>query len=198
MANAKLMLPSLGDFADTLLAMWVLSTIMRVGGVPNTLKSKMTFNITIDFIIGLVPVIGDFADAFWRANTKNYALLYQHLATRAAARELERQEMLEKSAIGAPGQVRKPSPSHGNDRITQQPHMQPQAQYPITNVTRPSAPMPADAPPRYATYNDVSNEKSARPTNNKTAKGGWLSRFGGGGGAQTQQSDIELGRGGRL
>ena len=46
----------------------------------------MLANIAIDFAIGLLPVLGDVADALFRANTKNAALLHQHLKERGASR----------------------------------------------------------------------------------------------------------------
>lgn len=39
-------------------------------------------NILVDFGIGLVPFIGDLADAVFRANTRNAAILEQHLRER--------------------------------------------------------------------------------------------------------------------
>lgn len=41
--------------------------------------SKMYVNIAIGFGIGLVPFIGDIADAIFKANSRNYALLYEFL-----------------------------------------------------------------------------------------------------------------------
>jgi len=35
----------------------------------------MTYNIFIDWLIGLVPIIGDIFDMGWKGNNKNAALL---------------------------------------------------------------------------------------------------------------------------
>ena len=43
-------------------------------------------NIIMDFVVGIIPVLGDVADALFRANTRNAALLYEHLRERGAAR----------------------------------------------------------------------------------------------------------------
>ena len=43
-------------------------------------------NILIDFGIGLIPILGDIGDAFFRCNTRNAALLYNHLKVRGKTR----------------------------------------------------------------------------------------------------------------
>lgn len=49
------------------------------GGLPANLRIKMLINIIFDFVIGLVPLLGDLADAAFRANTKNAVMLEEHL-----------------------------------------------------------------------------------------------------------------------
>ena len=44
----------------------------------------MYTNLAIDFGIGLVPVIGDFADAWFKCNTRNNILLERFLRERGA------------------------------------------------------------------------------------------------------------------
>ena len=39
----------------------------------------MMFNLLIDFIIGLVPFLGDLADAVYKCNTRNAVILEKHL-----------------------------------------------------------------------------------------------------------------------
>jgi hypothetical protein len=48
-------------------------------GLPTAVKIKMYLNLVADFGIGLVPFVGDLADAVFRANTRNAALLESHL-----------------------------------------------------------------------------------------------------------------------
>jgi hypothetical protein len=45
----------------------------------------MIFNILIDFGIGLIPILGDIADALYRANTRNAWLLETYLVKKAEA-----------------------------------------------------------------------------------------------------------------
>lgn len=39
----------------------------------------MRMNVLIDFLIGLTPMLGDFADGFFKANTKNCRILQERL-----------------------------------------------------------------------------------------------------------------------
>ncbi|CAH0043018.1 unnamed protein product [Clonostachys solani] len=73
-------IPAFGDALDALLALMVMRTCAGIeGGLPNSVKIKMLFNIVFDFFIGIVPLIGDLADAAFRANTRNAVLLEEHL-----------------------------------------------------------------------------------------------------------------------
>jgi Domain of unknown function (DUF4112) len=53
------------------------------GGLPNSLRSRMLLNVVLDFFIGLVPFIGDIADAIYKCNTRNAVLLERHLRKKA-------------------------------------------------------------------------------------------------------------------
>lgn len=78
-------IPAIGDVIDAFMAMMVLRTCQQVeGGLPNSIKSKMMFNIIFDFFIGLIPFLGDLADAAFRANTKNAIELENYLREKGA------------------------------------------------------------------------------------------------------------------
>jgi len=80
-------IPAVGDVADMLLALIVFRTICQVEPPLSTsTKSKMQMNIVIDFVIGLVPFIGDLADAAYKCNTKNVVLLEEELRERGRKR----------------------------------------------------------------------------------------------------------------
>lgn len=53
------------------------------GGLPNALRFRMLLNIALDFVIGLVPFVGDLADAIYKCNTRNAILLEKHLREKA-------------------------------------------------------------------------------------------------------------------
>ena len=48
-------------------------------GVPKEVVWQMVTNILIDSLVGLVPGLGDLLDFTWKANTRNMALVDQHL-----------------------------------------------------------------------------------------------------------------------
>ena len=77
-------IPALGDFIDLFMALMVLNTAMKVspGKDRDALRAKMMMNIIVDFAIGLVPVLGDVADTFFRANTRNAIALEKMLNDR--------------------------------------------------------------------------------------------------------------------
>lgn len=54
------------------------------GGLPPSLHMKMLLNVVIDFLIGLVPFLGDIADAVYKCNTRNAVLLEKHLREKGA------------------------------------------------------------------------------------------------------------------
>ena len=58
----------------------VFRTAMKVeDGLPVTVMIHMLINCGFDFVIGIVPFIGDLADAAFKANTRNAAILEAHL-----------------------------------------------------------------------------------------------------------------------
>lgn len=54
------------------------------GGLPSHLRTMMLFNVIIDFVIGLVPFLGDIADAVFKCNTRNAVILEKHLREKGA------------------------------------------------------------------------------------------------------------------
>lgn len=71
---------SAGDAVDALLAMMVVRTAKQVeGGLPLQVWGWMYVLVIIDFIAGLVPFVGDIADAVILANTRNAVALEDYL-----------------------------------------------------------------------------------------------------------------------
>jgi hypothetical protein len=54
------------------------------GGLPARLRMIMMINVLIDFVIGLVPFVGDVADAVYKCNTRNAVILEKHLREKGA------------------------------------------------------------------------------------------------------------------
>lgn len=82
-------IPAAGDAIGVAMALLLMRKAMQVeGGLPSSVKLHMLINILIDFAVGLVPFIGDLADAAWKCNTKNLRLLETHLDKKHRPRNL--------------------------------------------------------------------------------------------------------------
>ncbi|KAL8730356.1 MAG: hypothetical protein Q9166_004121 [cf. Caloplaca sp. 2 TL-2023] len=93
-------IPALGDFIDVFFALMVYLNCCKVG-LDSSTKSKMTFNIILDFALGLTPVLGDIADAFFKANTRNLIELEKFLIKKGE-KNLLKGGSTETSADGTP------------------------------------------------------------------------------------------------
>jgi hypothetical protein len=71
------LVPGLGDLTSPLFAM-VLLWQSRDLGIPRVVQLRMTFNVAIDALVGLLPLAGDFFDFAWKANDRNLALLERY------------------------------------------------------------------------------------------------------------------------
>lgn len=73
-------IPVAGDVIGVAMALMLVKQCLKVdGGLDSTLQIRMMLNIVIDFLVGLVPFVGDLADAAFKCNTKNLRLLEVHL-----------------------------------------------------------------------------------------------------------------------
>ncbi|RBP30658.1 uncharacterized protein DUF4112 [Marinobacter pelagius] len=77
------LLPGVGDMAGLVLSAYVLVEAQRVG-VSRAVKLRMLRNMGIDFLGGLLPVVGDAFDAIYKANTRNTLLLKRYLEEQLA------------------------------------------------------------------------------------------------------------------
>lgn len=71
-------------------------------GLPKKVYAQMMSNITIDVAIGLVPVIGDIADAVFKANVKNLIILEDYLKKVYAPKEQTQTPMRQVDDQGHP------------------------------------------------------------------------------------------------
>ncbi|PZR72481.1 MAG: DUF4112 domain-containing protein [Chthoniobacterales bacterium] len=79
------LVPGIGDTGSALVSAFALIQAVRVG-VPKILLARMSLNILINEIIGIVPIIGD-AFSFWfKSNTRNYEIIKDHIATPGVTR----------------------------------------------------------------------------------------------------------------
>ena len=79
------LIPGAGDTVAALMAATTLVSALQ-HGVPGVTIARMGVNIALDYLIGLVPLLGDLGDFAFKANRRNLELLRRHaLAKRKAS-----------------------------------------------------------------------------------------------------------------
>jgi Domain of unknown function (DUF4112) len=71
------LIPGLGDIVTGLLSTAIIIEAYRMR-TPGVILLRMLLNVGLDLVVGVVPLVGDAVDFFWKANTKNMALLERH------------------------------------------------------------------------------------------------------------------------
>jgi Domain of unknown function (DUF4112) len=74
------LIPGIGDLLTFGLSVFIVAEAKKLGAPPELLR-RMHVNILIDLVAGTVPILGDIFDAGWKANSRNLALLEEHLAS---------------------------------------------------------------------------------------------------------------------
>ena len=72
-------IPGIGDILGGI-ASCVILLAAWVRGVRYVILARMVLNVTIETIVGSVPIFGNFFDIAWRANRRNYKLLEGSIA----------------------------------------------------------------------------------------------------------------------
>jgi len=73
--------PGIGDTLTLAPSLYIIE-LARREGVPSHKLARMFGNMGIDWLIGLVPLIGDIFDIGWKSNTRNAKLLRDHIEDR--------------------------------------------------------------------------------------------------------------------
>ena len=73
------LVPWVGDVLTALLSLAIVVQAHRMR-IPRIVQMRMLLNVAIDVGLGVVPLVGDVADVFWKSNAKNFALLERHAA----------------------------------------------------------------------------------------------------------------------
>jgi hypothetical protein len=78
------LIPGLGDTGSAMVSALALIQAAR-HGLPKIVLARMSVNILLNELIGIVPVVGD-AFSFWfKSNARNHELVKQHVAGRRRA-----------------------------------------------------------------------------------------------------------------
>jgi len=77
------LVPVAGDVLDALISLWLIQRCRKVqNGLPVETLVMMLSNLAIDLGIGMVPILGDLADAHFKCNSRNVRLLEKLLDSR--------------------------------------------------------------------------------------------------------------------
>jgi hypothetical protein len=71
------LIPGAGELASPIYTAVLLAQAFYQG-IPRVVVARMLINALIDAAIGALPLVGQVADVFWRANLRNLALLERH------------------------------------------------------------------------------------------------------------------------
>ena len=72
------LVPGVGDAASAIVALYIVLEAWRLGASRGTL-ARMLLNVSLDFGVGVIPVVGDVADFVFKSNRRNLDLLRRHL-----------------------------------------------------------------------------------------------------------------------
>jgi len=72
------LIPGLGDILAGI-ASFVIILAAWIRGVPWVTLVRMTVNLSIEVLVGSIPVLGDAFDIAWKANRRNYKLMMRHI-----------------------------------------------------------------------------------------------------------------------
>jgi len=71
------LIPGIGDTSSALVSAFALIQAVRLG-VPRVLLMRMTFNILVNEVVGIIPVIGDSFSFWFKSNARNYEIIKNH------------------------------------------------------------------------------------------------------------------------
>lgn len=83
-------IPVVGDIFGVICSLMLFKSSLDVdGGLPLIVQAKFLFNILLDFLIGLIPILGNFVEVMYKANSRNALILEKHLEEKGRANILK-------------------------------------------------------------------------------------------------------------
>lgn len=83
------LIPGGGDTLGAVMSAYIVLEALQLR-LPRETLIRMVANLLTDSVLGVIPFIGDLFDFGWKANSRNVALLEQHLANPTRARPADR------------------------------------------------------------------------------------------------------------
>jgi len=72
------LVPGIGDVLATAIAIYIFTLALKFE-MPRKTIVRMVLNILVYFVIGLIPLLGDIAAAWWKPNKRNLKLLQRNI-----------------------------------------------------------------------------------------------------------------------
>lgn len=69
--------PWIGDIITALLSLYIVWIGVKVG-VPQKHIDRMVRNLLLDFVIGVIPIVGTVGDFLFRSNSRNLQIILEH------------------------------------------------------------------------------------------------------------------------
>lgn len=87
------LIPGLGDTGAAMVSALALIQAARQG-VPKIVLVRMSLNILLNQLIGIIPVFGDVFSFWFKSNARNYELIRKHTIAGRAARKGSRSDWI--------------------------------------------------------------------------------------------------------
>jgi hypothetical protein len=78
------LIPFVGDFAGAVVSAWIIIEATRFK-LPGIVVVRMVIYAVADFLVGLIPFLGDVVDVGFKANTRNLELFHRHAVDEGAS-----------------------------------------------------------------------------------------------------------------
>ena len=79
--ESSVFFPASADLAESLVSALIVASATQAG-LPRAAIARMVANVTVDTVLGGIPLIGDFFDFAYKANTRNIKIYQEHLQGR--------------------------------------------------------------------------------------------------------------------
>lgn len=87
------LIPVAGDTVNLSISAYIVAEAVRLGARKRDI-GRMLFNIFLDWVIGLIPLIGDMFDVTWKCNIRNINLLKSSLIKTSGRLQIEEKRQL--------------------------------------------------------------------------------------------------------
>jgi hypothetical protein len=78
------LIPVFGDTLGAIASLYLFQAFRRFN-LPRVTQARMAVNIGVDYLVGMIPLLGTLFDVFWKPNVWNVGLLRRHLAATTIA-----------------------------------------------------------------------------------------------------------------